>query len=75
MPATEDSFALRRLKKSNIHNKDALLNKYAINLINARDVRSEAISYLIRNRHVLNEELTFNNKAEKKFDEALIPSS
>ena len=39
----------------------------------AKDVRSDAISYLIRNRHVLNDELSFNAKTDKRFGEALVP--
>lgn len=39
----------------------------------AKDVRSDAISYLIRNRHVLNDQLSFNAKTDKKFGEALVP--
>ena len=68
----EDSFALARLKKSTIYNKDALANKYAMR---AKDVRTDAVSYLIRNRHILNDELSFNGSASKRFGEILVPSA
>ena len=44
-------------------------------MLRAKDVKTDALSYLIRNRHVLNDELSFNSKAEKKFGEILVPST
>ena len=43
-------------------------------MMRAKDVRTDAVSYLIRNRHVLNDELSFNKKTEKRFNELLVPS-
>ncbi len=39
----------------------------------SKDVRTEAISYLIRNRNVLNTELDFSATIDRKFNSSVAP--
>ena len=39
----------------------------------AKDIRNEALGYLIRNRNILNAELSFSGAADRKFKEELLP--
>ena len=60
------------MKKSSHINAEQLADQYLVRKARSKDVRTEAISYLIRNRTVLNSELDFNGTVNKKFNASLI---
>ena len=60
------------MKKSSHINAEQLADQYLVRKARSKDVRTEAISYLIRNRSVLNAELDFNGAVNQKFNASLI---
>ena len=55
-----------------LDNKHILASQYAVKKARSKDIRTEAIGYLIRNRNVLNTELAFTGSKSKKFGESLV---
>ena len=55
-----------------LDDKSLLASKYAAKKAISKDIRTDALAYVIRNRNVLESHLRFQGSEEKKFKESLI---
>lgn len=58
-----------------LENKQAVANRYAIQRAKSKDIRKEALGYLLRNKQVIDASLDFKKAADKKFKESLLVDS
>ena len=66
---------MKRLQSSKMDNVLQLIKQYSAKKSRSKDVRTDALGYMIRERSVLNTELTFDDLAnDRKFGEMLVSS-